>query len=175
LQDYLRLPTFNRNGDMLFVVETPRGSSAKFKFEPALETFFYSRSLASGLVYPFDWGFIPSTCAQDGDPLDGMVLHQAASYPGIVIPCCAVGVLEVEQMEHSVTRRNDRIFLMPATTPHGTTSLSEALKNELVQFFQASVFGTEKKLVSLRWESADAAIATVRKSAKNFGAGSPSD
>ncbi len=51
----------------------------------------------AGLTYPYDWGFIPSTKAEDGDPLDVLVIHDAQTYPGVVLRCRPVGILEVEQ------------------------------------------------------------------------------
>jgi inorganic pyrophosphatase len=169
MTDYLRLPVRNRNGDVHLVVETTQGARAKFKFDPGLGTFLYSRPLANGVVYPFDWGFIPSTCAPDGDPLDGMVLHDAASPQGVVVPCRVLAVLEVEQEEGGRTRRNDRLMLVPAVSDgRGDLVLSDTLKRELCQFFSASVFGTEKKLVSMNWNSAEAALATLESAARHF-------
>jgi len=159
----------NGNGDIHLVVETPRGACAKYKYDPGLGKFVYSRPLANGVVYPFDWGFIPSTCAPDGDPLDGMVLHDASSPQGVVIPSRVLAVLEVEQAEGGKTRRNDRLIFVPAAAVgRGDLVLSDVLKRELCQFFSASVFGTEKKLVSMNWNDADAALATLKCAARDF-------
>jgi inorganic pyrophosphatase len=64
------------------IVETPRGSGVKFKYEPKLKVFAVGKALPLGLTYPFDWGFIPGTKGEDGDPLDALAIHDAASYPG---------------------------------------------------------------------------------------------
>jgi hypothetical protein len=56
--------------------------AAKLKFDPELQSFAFSRPLPLGAAYPFDWGFIPSMLGEDGDPLDGMVVHDAALAPG---------------------------------------------------------------------------------------------
>jgi inorganic pyrophosphatase len=70
MPNFLNLPPFTEDGDVRVVVETPRGSRAKFAYDPKLETFILSKSLLTGLTYPHDWGFVPSTKADDGDPLD---------------------------------------------------------------------------------------------------------
>jgi inorganic pyrophosphatase len=56
-----------------------------------------SQSLMAGLAYPYDWGFIPSTKAEDGDPLDVLVILDAQTYPGVVLRCKSIEILEVEQ------------------------------------------------------------------------------
>jgi inorganic pyrophosphatase len=70
MPNFINLPPFTEDGDVHVVVETPRGSRAKFAYDPKLETFILSKSLLTGLTYPHDWGFVPSTKADDGDPLD---------------------------------------------------------------------------------------------------------
>jgi inorganic pyrophosphatase len=75
----------------------PRGSTCKLDFDPKLRVFTLAKPLMAGLTYPYDWGFIPSTKAQDGDPLDVLVIHDAQTYPGVVLRCRPVGILEVEQ------------------------------------------------------------------------------
>ena len=63
------------------VVESPRGSSLKLEYLPGVELFQVSRSLPLGMVYPFDWGFVPGTRGDDGDPIDATAIHWA-SVPG---------------------------------------------------------------------------------------------
>jgi inorganic pyrophosphatase len=106
----IELPALREDGAVNVVVESPRGSSAKFKYEGGV--FMLWRPLPAGLVYPHDWGFIPSTRMADGDPLDAMVLWEGVSYPGVVIPCRLIGVLRVEQNRKSSPgrERNDRVI-----------------------------------------------------------------
>jgi len=72
-----------RQKRLFAVVETPRGSRAKLKFDVKLGIFKLSKPLLAGLTYPYDWGFIPSTKAEDGDPLDVLIVHDAAILSGL--------------------------------------------------------------------------------------------
>jgi inorganic pyrophosphatase len=78
----LNVPARNGDGDAHVVVETPRGSAAKLEYDPELQAFTLSKALILGLTYPYDWGFIPSTKGEDGNPIDALVLHDAATAPG---------------------------------------------------------------------------------------------
>jgi inorganic pyrophosphatase len=97
MPNLVKLPPFSDNGDIRVVIEIPRGSRAKLDYDPKLQTFTLSKSLLVGLTYPHDWGFVPSTKAEDGDPLDIMVIHDAATFPGLVLTCRVIGVLQIEQ------------------------------------------------------------------------------
>jgi inorganic pyrophosphatase len=67
------------------------------------------------LTYPFDWGFVPSTQPSDGDPLDVLILHDGMTYPGVVLPCQPLGVIEMNQEDEKEKReRNDRVIVMPS-------------------------------------------------------------
>jgi inorganic pyrophosphatase len=79
------LPAYGEDGSVHAVVESPKGSPLKLKFEIKLGTFTVAHSLPLGLSYPFDWGFVQSTQAPDGDPLDILILHEASTYPGVVL------------------------------------------------------------------------------------------
>jgi len=95
----------------LAVVETPRGSANKLKYDPGLGVFRLDRVLPAGMSFPFDFGFIPQTVADDGDPLDVIVLLDAPVYPGCVVPCRLIGNLEAEQRDgRGPWERNDRLL-----------------------------------------------------------------
>src|SRR3954452_9344281 len=78
MTDYTKLPTWADEDHVYAVVETPRGSRVKLEFDPKLGAFTLAKPLFAGLTYPCDWGFIPSTQAEDGDPLDVLIIHDAA-------------------------------------------------------------------------------------------------
>src|SRR6478672_156950 len=92
------------------IIETPKGSGNKYSFDPKTELFKLSKILPEGLVFPLHFGFIPCTKGEDGDPLDALVLMDEPSYPGNLIECRVLGVIEAEQTEKDGEKvRNDRI------------------------------------------------------------------
>jgi inorganic pyrophosphatase len=155
----VQLPTHSKKGAVRVVVETPRGSNIKLDYEPELGVFGISRALALGVTYPHDWGFIPSTRAEDGDPLDAMVLFDGATYPGVVLECRPIGVVKIaEARKTKKTRgeRNDRIILVPERFPRyahyeDITDLSKPMRDEIQQFFATAVLFTDKALTKLGW------------------------
>jgi inorganic pyrophosphatase len=96
--------------DLLVVIETPKGSPNKMAFEPRFGAFVLKGVLPAGAVFPFDFGFVPSTLGDDGDPLDVLVLMDAPVATGCVVPSRLIGVIEAEQTEDGHTRRNDRLL-----------------------------------------------------------------
>ncbi|WP_244607726.1 MULTISPECIES: inorganic diphosphatase [Bradyrhizobium] len=113
MTNYLKLPTWADKENILTVVETPRGSCCKLEFDRELRVFTLSKALMAGLTYPYDWGFIPSTLADDGDPLDVLVMHDGATYRGTVLRCRPIGVLKVLQVTERKRKRNDRVVAVP--------------------------------------------------------------
>src|SRR3979411_1578150 len=90
-----KLPTWADKTHIHAVVETPRGSRCKLEFDSKHRAFTLAKPLLAGLTYPYDWGFIPSTEAEDGDPLDVLMIHDAATYPGLILLFKPIGVVEV--------------------------------------------------------------------------------
>jgi inorganic pyrophosphatase len=92
------------------VIETPKGSRNKFKYDPGTQTFKLSKVMPEGMVFPYDFGFVPSTKAEDGDPLDVLVLTDESLFPGCSVDCRLIGVIEAEQEEEGEEHRNDRLI-----------------------------------------------------------------
>jgi inorganic pyrophosphatase len=92
------------------VIETPKGCGAKYVFDAGTGLFKLKKILPEGMAFPFHFGFIPSTLAEDGDPLDVLVLMDEPSWPGCFMECNVLGVIEAEQKEEGKTERNDRII-----------------------------------------------------------------
>src|SRR5258707_12353857 len=81
------------------VVETPKGSRKKYAFDVDQKVFALKKVLPAGMAFPYDFGFIPSTRAEDGDPVDVLVLMDEPAFAGCVLACRPVGVIEGEQKE----------------------------------------------------------------------------
>ena len=92
------------------IVETPRGRRNKFKYEPDAGLFTLSRVLPAGFSFPFDFGFIPSTGAEDGDPLDVIVLMDEPAHVGCILKIRLIGVIQIVQTENGKQTQNDRLI-----------------------------------------------------------------
>jgi inorganic pyrophosphatase len=164
-----KLPTWADKAHIYAVVETPRGSQCKLEFDPKLRAFTLAKQLMAGLTYPYDWGFIPSTRAEDGDPLDVMVIHNAGTYPGLVLRCRPIGVLEVIQSTKKKGKeRNDGIFAVPDRSPfegdlQDVRHLPAKAVDELQRFFEATDALKDKKLEFLGWRGPTQAIKTIKR------------
>jgi inorganic pyrophosphatase len=116
------IPTFADDGKAFrVVVESPRGSSVKLKYDRELGVMTLSRPLPTGVVYPHDWGFVPGTSASDGDPVDALIVSDGGTAPGVVVTCRPLGVLEVDQKKRTGggRERNDRIIAVPESARRG--------------------------------------------------------
>jgi inorganic pyrophosphatase len=167
MTNLLKLPTWADDKHVFAVVETPRGSTCKLDFDADLRAFTLTKPLMTGLTYPYDWGFIPSTEAEDGDPLDVLIIHDSQTYPGVVLRCRPVGILEVEQKKKGKTERNDRIFAVPDRSPLETDlqdirRLPSRAHDELEQFFRATNALEDKELKFLGWHGPARAIKAIR-------------
>jgi inorganic pyrophosphatase len=159
-----RLPARADDGSVHVVVESPQGARVKLKFDPGLGAMTLSRPLPSGLVYPYDWGFVPGTRASDGDPLDALALSDCGTAPGVVIRCRLIGVLEVEQDSKSrdARERNDRLIAVPVSAARfeglvDASALPGRTREEIEQFFVAVTAFERKHLRILGWSGPAAA------------------
>lgn len=94
---------------MEVVIETPKGSRNNYAYDPAKKAFKLSKVLAEGMMFPYDFGFVPGTKSADGDPLDVLVLMDEATFPGCMLDCALIGVIEAEQDEEGEMVQNDRL------------------------------------------------------------------
>lgn len=98
------------------IVETPRGKRSKFDYDPESGLFELGGLLAEGMTFPLDFGFVPSTLGEDGDPLDVLVLTDEPTFAGCLMQVRLLGVMEAEQTEKGQTVRNDRLLAVAETS-----------------------------------------------------------
>jgi inorganic pyrophosphatase len=103
------------SGLVNIIVDTPKGSRNKFKYDEKTRCFRLSRILPIGASFPFDFGSIPMTSAEDGDALDVLVIGDAPSFPGCLLTGKLIGTISGEQTEKKKTIRNDRLLAVPVT------------------------------------------------------------
>lgn len=157
MTDLATIAARDSQGAVRVVIESPRGSALKLKYDTGLGVMSVSRPLPLGLAYPYDWGFIPGTRAPDGDPLDALVYWDVQSFPGVVVPCRAIAVIRLEQDSRTNGRvRNDRILAVPVKHSRGDGILSPddlpaRVKDEVAQFFLSTIFFEPKNPSILGW------------------------
>jgi inorganic pyrophosphatase len=174
MPDLFTLPARTGNGAIHAIVETPRGARAKLKYEPDLGGFVLSKSLMLGLTYPYDWGFIPSTLADDGDPLDIMIIHEAATSPGLILRCQVIGaLLTVQRKKGKKKERNDRLIAVPAHSHiekkvDHVRDLPPEARDELEKFFIATDELEDKTLKFEGWVGPKRTLRLLKDSEKRF-------
>lgn len=160
-------------GDKLLqvIIETPKGSRNKYSFDPVQHVFVLKAALPAGMSFPYDFGFVPQTKADDGDPLDVLVLMDEPAFPGCALLARLIGVIEGEQTAEKETVRNDRLVAV-ADTAHVYAKLKrlkdlpkQALR-EIEEFFvnYHRLQGKKYKLIGCKGEKeALKLIAATRK------------
>ncbi len=117
LADPTRLkPIDKKDGLLQVIVETPAGSRNKFAYDTDQGIFALKKVLPAGMVFPYDFGFLPKTIAPDGDPIDVLLLMDEPAYPGCAVRARLIGVIEGEQLDGKKTIRNDRLVAVAEAT-----------------------------------------------------------
>ena len=136
------LPSFDtKSGELNAVIETPKGSHNKFDYDEAHNLFRLGGVLPAGASFPFDFGFVPSTLGEDGDPLDVLVLMDAPAFAGCLVPARVIGAIEAEQTERNgESMRNDRLIAVASNSRlhheiHSLDDLNSGLMDEIEHFF----------------------------------------
>src|SRR5687768_14520561 len=125
------------------VVETPKGSQNKYKYDKKKEAFKLNKILPAGFAFPLDFGFIPGTKGDDGDPLDILLITQQTTFPGCYIDCRVIGGIKARQKEKNGEEvRNDRFFAVPEcdniySSIREMEDLPKELIDEVTNFFIA--------------------------------------
>jgi len=134
-------PAFDpKKATCLAIIETPKGSRNKFSYDPETGLFKLAGLLPEGMFFPFDFGFVPSTLGDDGDPLDVLVLMDAPAHVGCQLDIRVVGVIAARQTEDGKTERNDRLLGVAIHSyqhEHVTSidDLSKTLLSQVEEFF----------------------------------------
>lgn len=135
-------PRDSSSGLVRVIIDTPRGSGNKYKYDEALGVFKVSRILPAGMHFPYDFGSVPGTCAEDGDPLDVLVIMEAPTFPGCLITTRLIGGFRARQREGGKMIRNDRLIAVPETPVNPAPirsihSLAASRLDEIEHFFRS--------------------------------------
>ncbi|MBS7564064.1 inorganic diphosphatase [Mucilaginibacter sp. Bleaf8] len=127
---------------VMAIIESPKGSGHKYDYEPDLKCFKLAKVMPAGLVFPFDFGFIPNTKGEDGDPLDVIVISEIETFPGCCMDCRIIGCIKAEQTEEDgETVRNDRFLAVPEVSQlfkeiNAYDHLPEGIITQIENFFK---------------------------------------
>ncbi|HEX4039431.1 MAG TPA: inorganic diphosphatase [Acidobacteriaceae bacterium] len=169
-------PIDKKDGLLQVIVETPAGSRNKFAYDPEQRIFTLKKVLPAGMVFPWDFGFLPRTIAPDGDPIDVLLLMDEPAFPGIEVRARLIRVIEGEQVEKQKgsgkkTTRNDRLAAVAeAAHRYGNirklSDLPGRWIKELQDFFvnYHSLEGRQYRLLGCK--GADAAVKLIAKAKK---------
>jgi inorganic pyrophosphatase len=137
-----QLPSFEPDDadQIVVIVETPKGCRNKYAYDEKERVFRLKRVLPAGMGFPYDFGFIPSTRAEDGDPLDALVLMDGPAFTGCRLSCRPVGIIEGEEGDKGEATRNDRIVCVEQgnhafTHVKRVEDLGAAFEREIEEFF----------------------------------------
>lgn len=138
-----KLSAFDKDRALRVVIETPKGSHNKYAYDPGFGGFALKKVLPEGMTFPYDFGFIPSTKGEDGDPLDILVLMDFPVIPGCVVEARLIGAIQAQQKAKGedwvendrliavadVSRRQESVKSLKDLRPH--------LLDEIAEFFVA--------------------------------------
>jgi inorganic pyrophosphatase len=136
-----QIPAFDSDGNLNVVVETPKNSRNKYAYDEEFGVFQFKAVLPEGSSFPYDFGFIPSTLGEDGDPLDVLVLLDVSLPVGCLLSARPLGVIEAEQREKDgKVERNDRLLAVATKARthahvHRVEDLRPGVLDEVEAFF----------------------------------------
>ncbi len=168
--DYLHLPIGEHCPELVnAVIEVPLGGVNKYEYDKKLHVFHLDRTLYSPVHYPGDYGFVPSTLASDGDPLDVLVLVDNASFPGCLIEVRPVGVLEM--LDQGV--RDEKVLAVVNNDPRYTevcnyTDIYTHILREVEHFFSIYKDLEGKRTKMMGWQDDQAARKIILESRDRF-------
>ena len=167
--DLSRIPAQPEPGLINVLIEIPAGSKNKYEFDKDMGALILDRVLFASVQYPYDYGFVPNTLADDGDPLDGMVIMDQPTFPGCVIAARPIGMLEMVDGGD----RDEKILCVPAEDPRyaQVNSLHDVAPHrldEIAEFFR-TYKNLEKKVTEiLGWQNVDKVKPLVEQCIKAY-------
>ena len=142
LADPSFIEPYNADDVLQVVIETPKNSRNKYAFDHDRNVIVLRKVLPAGMVFPYDFGFVPSTLAEDGDPIDVLLLMDEPAFPGCVLNARLIGVIEGEdELDGGKTQRNDRLLAVAEASHtfadiHDAANLPENLASHMREFFE---------------------------------------
>ena len=167
--DLSLIPAQPEDGVINVLIEIPGGSKNKYEFDKDMNVFALDRVLFASVQYPFDYGFVPNTLADDGDPLDGMVMMDEPTFPGCVIAARPIGMLEMIDGGD----RDEKILCVPTEDPRykEVKSLKDVAPHrleEIAEFFRTYKNLEKKETEILGWKDIDAVKPLVEECIKAY-------
>ena len=165
--DLSRIPAQPKPGLLNVLIEIAAGSKNKYEFDKDLNAFALDRVLSSSVMYPYDYGFIPNTLADDGDPLDGMVIMDEPTFPGCVIAARPIGMMEMIDGGD----RDEKILCVPDKDPRyahvkSLKDIPQHRLDEIVEFFKTYKNLEKKSVEVLGWKDVNSVLPLVEKCIK---------
>jgi inorganic pyrophosphatase len=150
------------------IIETPKGSAYKYDYDPERDVFCLNKLMPLGMSFPFDFGFIPHTKGEDGDPIDVLVMMELPASQGVLVQCRIIGILEANQIERDGSQcRNDRVIAVGnLSSQFKSVERIEDLKPELLRemesFFKQYNSLAGKEFISLGWKDSKEALKMIQ-------------
>jgi inorganic pyrophosphatase len=173
--NYLHLPIGDASPEEInVVVEIPHGSRNKYEYDKGLNVFRLDRALHSPIYYPGDYGFVPQTLAEDGDPLDVLILVVQPTFPGCLVVARPIGILKM--IDDGLP--DDKVLAVPVGEPayNGVYTQSQIFPHTIrtiQHFFETYKLLEGKETSTQGWQDAAAARRSVTESTERFRAANP--
>jgi inorganic pyrophosphatase len=170
MTDYLDLPIGDNAPEVITaVIEIPLDSVNKYEFDKTLHVFRLDRNLHSPVHYPGDYGFIPQTLAQDGDPLDILILGDTPTFPGCIYHARPIGLFEM--LDQGIP--DEKVLAYATGNPRfngiaNYTDIQQHVLREIEHFFAVYKDLEGKRTKVLGWKDRDVALACVESSHQRY-------
>jgi inorganic pyrophosphatase len=163
-----RLAALDKGKKVQVIIETPKGSRNKYAWDPDQQIFALKKVLPEGMAFPHDFGFIPSTEGEDGDPIDVLVLMDQPVFTGCLVKSRLIGVIEGRQTEEGKSERNDRLLAVAESSHthsniNSINDLNKDLLKELEQFLVNYHLNDGAEFKVLARKGPDAAATCLKK------------